>query len=513
MSAALDPAPPPAAVSVPEPVPVRPETGLFPSPALLVDWRQPFLVPLVVLVLTRAFFWRLLPLASEDAYITFRYARSLVVGLGLTYNPGERVMGFSSPLWTVWNAAGYALTRDPVMWSRGWSVLADAVTLLVLGELLRRHGSRASSWCFTLFFAGWTYFAALPMTGMESSATVALLVLAAALVARRSSASGFVLAALAMIRPEGAVAAGLIALWAPGRQRFVFVALVAAACATLWSWFGTIVPQSIVAKSSIYGTPGVMSGRLWWEWISPLVLGRWPVTTEGGVLFAMAVVTGPAAAIGAWSLVRSRPAALTAAVLAMTAVWAAYSVLGVAYFSWYLALPLVAAATLAALGLPRIVKGAAIYLGLAIFLVGTWTIAPGIYGARANAEYRSFAAVASYLIENSTPWQSVFLEPIGIVGWDCKLRIIDEVGLVSPHVAKRRLQGPGWMTDVVRGERPDWLVVRRGVRRDLSAFAGVGAPFRDAAERDATLAAYTLRTTIHEEAGDGALEVWARNPS
>ena len=103
------------------------------------------------------------------------------------------------------------------------------------------------------------------------------------------------------------------------------------------------------------------------------------------------------------------------------------------------------------------------------------------------------------------------LEPIGMVGWHCRLWVIDEVGLVSPKVSHRRLQGPGWMTDVVRAERPHWLVIRRGVLRDGTAYAGAGAPFRSPAERDALIARYHVATVIHEDAGDQALEVWMRD--
>src|SRR5262249_51029964 len=161
-----------------------------------LDPRQPFLIPLLLLAITRGWFWRLLPFASEDAYITFRYSRNLVLGYGLTYNPGERVMGFSSPLWTVWNALGYALTHDPLWW-RVWSVASAVTTLVLLVPLLRRHASLASAWCFALFFALWTYFAAVAISGMESSTTVALVVVAATLIERRSRWSGLALAALA----------------------------------------------------------------------------------------------------------------------------------------------------------------------------------------------------------------------------------------------------------------------------------------------------------------------------
>jgi hypothetical protein len=39
--------------------------------------------------------------AFDDAFISFRYAENLVEGRGLVFNPGERVEGFSNPLWTL----------------------------------------------------------------------------------------------------------------------------------------------------------------------------------------------------------------------------------------------------------------------------------------------------------------------------------------------------------------------------------------------------------------------------
>ncbi|MGB8644879.1 MAG: hypothetical protein WCF84_06555 [Anaerolineae bacterium] len=38
--------------------------------------------------------------AVDDAYISFRYAHNAILGYGLTFNPGERVEGFTNFLWT-----------------------------------------------------------------------------------------------------------------------------------------------------------------------------------------------------------------------------------------------------------------------------------------------------------------------------------------------------------------------------------------------------------------------------
>ena len=50
---------------------------------------------------------------SDDAYISFRYAANLNHGLGLVYNAGERVEGYSNFLWTLWCALGLRLGVAP----------------------------------------------------------------------------------------------------------------------------------------------------------------------------------------------------------------------------------------------------------------------------------------------------------------------------------------------------------------------------------------------------------------
>jgi hypothetical protein len=40
------------------------------------------------------------PRTIDDAFITFRYARNIVHGVGFIYNAGERVLGTTTPLYT-----------------------------------------------------------------------------------------------------------------------------------------------------------------------------------------------------------------------------------------------------------------------------------------------------------------------------------------------------------------------------------------------------------------------------
>ena len=516
----MNPSPLPALPLDAEPAPMpgallrlQPAQGsrVFPSWRASLDWREPYLIPLVLLLLTRAILAHLLPLASEDAYITYRFARNLALGYGPVFNPGERVMGFTSPLWTFWNALGWMLTRDPAAWSRGWTLCGDAATLVVAGSMLARHVSRASAWCFTFAFATWTAFTGIAISGMENSMMITLLLLSGSLAECGSPATGPVLALLALIRPEGLAAAVILSLRARWRDRGVALLLVAAAVIGLAWYFGSPLPQSMIAKAQIYGAPGPWAGRHWWEWTIPFSLGRWPAMPDARFLFLLTVLAAPAAFSGIKVLWQVRRTGLAFSIAALLGIWLAYSITGVTYFFWYLMVPLTAWFLLAAMGLPRIVRGATVYVSAALLILGSWTVVWELYAGRAHAE-NDFAQVATYLEQHSTPWQKVLLEPIGLIGYRVKLRVLDEVGLVSPRIAKRRTQGPGWMTDVIAAEQPEWLVLRRGVVAQMEAFAGVGAPFRNKGERTALLSRYGVETIVDEAAGDAALVVLRRHP-
>jgi hypothetical protein len=149
-----------------------------------------------------------------------------------------------------------------------------------------------------------------------------------------------------------------------------------------------------------------------------------------------------------------------------------------------------------------------VYAGLALFVLGVWTIAPKLYVGRAQSEYFAFARAGDYLHQEAAPGDLAFLEPIGLIGWTAPVRIMDEVGLVTPDVARRRMRGPGWYADVVHDASPRWLVIRRGVRESGDAYAGRGAPFRSSVERDSVFAHYQLATEFDTSSGAAALQIW-----
>lgn len=73
---------------------------------------------------------------GDDAFISFRYAKNLVAGHGLVWNPGERVEGYTNFLWTILMALGLLVGVSPIFWSVLLS-LSSLGALVVLTQLIR----------------------------------------------------------------------------------------------------------------------------------------------------------------------------------------------------------------------------------------------------------------------------------------------------------------------------------------------------------------------------------------
>jgi len=461
----------------------------------LFDPRAPYLVPLAIALAARIWQAFLIPFAAEDAYITFRFAENWAHGLGPVYNAGERVMGFSSPLWTAWLALGSVVFGPVFTFARVSGIALDLGALALGCMLLEEEHGRWSAWIFGLFFAIHPIFAANSVLGMETSLFLFLLMASAWSLRHSPRASGVLIGLLALVRPEGVLAAAVAAIAAPARQRLVALGIAAAGFGALALYFGSPIPQSVLAKAATYGIVGPLAGLQWAELILPwFVSGRWPVTAEGTNLLPLALVGTPAAIAGGMLLWRNRSKKGTGWIVAVAgmAILTVYFVLGVPYFFWYAVVPVAAWTWLAAIGMPQISRHRLLYASLALYLVSDTILLRNLYVGRVKQEVISFYQVGDALRRISGGQGTVFLEPIGHVGYLTKLRVIDEVGLVSPAVARRRVQGPGWYADVVAREHPDFLVVREGFFEGNESFAGRSAPFRGDGERDAVLGGYDV---------------------
>ena len=243
----------------------------------------------------------------DDGFITLRYARHLVDGLGPQWNrTGVPVEGFSSPLHLVLVAALLNMGADPIMAVRGLSFAFHVVLVIFVWNFVRRSsGTEAGVLAAALIAASWPLLL-WDLGGLETVpfcavATVGVMVTLRYLEsgARRDiELGGLLLGVAVFMRPDGAVfaAVALAACLTAGRRsirRRIFDVLIGSAlCGMMalpWElfrirYYHAPLPNTYYAK--IYGVP------LGWRIHSGLVYWRVYLTKAPYFVLVLAVVVG-----------------------------------------------------------------------------------------------------------------------------------------------------------------------------------------------------------------------------
>ncbi len=481
-----------------------------PSARASMPWyTRPNLLLALVLGLclaSRMYFILTLPYCAEDAYITFRYAHHWADGLGPSFNVGERAWGFTSPLWTTMLALA-AKTGAPIELAARWILVACDVLTLVLGWRLLARSSLLTAAGFGLFFALWPRFAHLPASGLESSLVTCLLL--AAVTLARTRWGGVLAGLLALSRPEGAAMSVIVAWLLPARQRWIWLA-VAALQGLFMLYFGQLLPSSVASKAAVYGIQ-TLQGMYWMEWLIP---GMAPQTPDGQGLAPLSVLllTGLVALVIQWKRSAPGKSALPVLLACGLLTLSGYMVLGVPWYFWYAPTPTIAVLLGVFTGLTSSGVLRWTLAPLVVFLAFSWsTVAPRVVTLQ-TVDAAVFAGIGRTLRQDAAGERaSVMLEPIGIVGYVSGLRVIDEVGLVTPWVAREREHGDGWYARVMAKDRPDYIVIRRDWLAGGVTWAGVGAPFVSREQADSVLAGYEpLRERAGMSAGAGKLQILRR---
>lgn len=81
-------------------------------------------------------FWR--AWVCDDAFITFRHVENCLAGYGPVFNVGERVQGFTHPLWFLWLLVGTTLF-DPYAVAVFGGLLCTGLLVWILARGLRRY--------------------------------------------------------------------------------------------------------------------------------------------------------------------------------------------------------------------------------------------------------------------------------------------------------------------------------------------------------------------------------------
>ncbi|MDY7039773.1 MAG: hypothetical protein SVX38_02800 [Chloroflexota bacterium] len=415
-----------------------------------------------------AFVARVLPgtRTIDDAYITFRYARNLVNGLGFVYNPGQHVQGTTTPLYTLL-LAGLSLPFPgayPLL-ALIINALADACSVIVLGKLGERlSGIRAIGLTLGLLWTVAPMSVTFAIGGMETSLYVLLILLTFySYTLGHAPWSAFTCALAIFTRPDALlVALPLFAhlLWErrriPWREVVVLLLTLAPWIIFATAYFGSPLTNSVVAKTNAYHLGSYTALiRLLQHYATPffgheLFGGRWP--TIGLFLYPTLYL------IGGLTLMRRDRRALP--VVTFPALYLiAFAVPNPLIFRWYLAPPLPAYFLCIVVGgwavvrdlAPAVSRHRATQLsrGVALILVcallalelNAWTLYPDHGPQRPAPEMAWFKLEQLYekAILNLMTTEPISADTliaagdIGMIGYRSGARILDTVGLVSPE--------------------------------------------------------------------------------
>jgi len=197
--------------------------------------------------------------AVDDAFITFRYAENLARGLGVVFNAGERVEGYTNFLWMVILAGLHRVGADTLTSAKVLGVVCGlALVPLTASLTIACMGRRtASAPVAAILLASTPAVAVWSVAGLETTLFAVLVTLAVLAFlregddARRFPLSAPLLVLAAMTRPDGVVVAGVVgffvlARWRRDRARsrqatvwiVLFAVLAGAYMAWRWSYFG-----------------------------------------------------------------------------------------------------------------------------------------------------------------------------------------------------------------------------------------------------------------------------------
>lgn len=432
------------------------------------------------------------PHAYDDAYITFRYARNLARGLGMVYNPGERVLGTTTPLWTVILAAFYRLgLHDLPSLALVLSAVADGVTAFLIVQVARRL-SWSDAWAMWLaaLFAFCSLSLCFAAGGMESSLFTALAFGALISVDRPRLAA--VLASLAILcRPEGVIVAALLFFGQWSRQRRVRPDCVVLTALMLAPWivfstavYGSPISESVVVKASHYA-PSLTTNLQW------LVANLGAPGFDEPLLESSPLVTFISTLVGLGiivCLIRSRRALATllrrdpgllpfvsfAPLLALLLVVEGFKSSHI--FPWYL-VPFVPFALFGLAGAVRLGMSRSRRLGILLVAgLSVWTLLGlnlgrqpdgGAFSAfRVNlGRERAYREAARFLVPRLPATAVVAAPEIGTLGYFSSFRILDTAGLISPAAERYYPLPAGYPRDItlppnlIREELPDAIVV------------------------------------------------------
>ncbi|MFQ5807392.1 MAG: hypothetical protein ACE5I3_13170 [Phycisphaerae bacterium] len=431
------------------------------------------------------------PQINDDAFITFRYSKFLVLGRGPYFNVGEQVEGYTNFLMMLLMAGAIVLFGDDeVLFVAKVIGVAGGLAAIVAAwalcarwlrkiEALAPHADLLAGAAAALAATNCAY-AFNSTTGLETTLFSAWVVLGLWLLqkgydAQRYRGAGIAFALAALTRPEGGMifAAAFLgrliaAEWRTktGRHALALDALIVGAVVVGHLVFryafydGELLPNTFYAKRGGF---------------------TWQVTAAEYVLGFGVVLMGAVVPIFALFPILPRNHGVRRSTLpALLAVWASVAAIFIAGAGWMpgfrLLIPYVPVwSALAVRGIAAVADrfrsyGVHVAVVTSLLLVGVlffWQQSERgeyyNYGRiRAAGYITGHAALADWLNERAEPGAAVALMDIGIVGFKCiDLHILDITGLTDRYIAK---SPGGFLTKefdpaYVFDQKPEFLII------------------------------------------------------
>lgn len=434
---------------------------------------------------------------EEDFYITLRYAENIAAGHGFVYNAGQHVLGTTTPLYTLLLALVSRLGMDPVLFGKLVGVAADTCAQLFTYRLGRTIGRPVAGLAAAVWLALAPTNLIWSTKGMEVGIVAAVSVASwLAWVQKREALAWIASAVLVLLRIDGAALAVVMFCATvvrdhriPWRGLAVFVALTAPWFLFATLYFGSPIPLSLGAKLTVYGK---------------LIPGRFPQL----VPFLMLMLHNPLGVVLAvgcglycvfgfsyWRKLREEGASINRVPelwLIAPLVWIGIHYSGMALshvvlFGWYFVPPTPIFYLTSMVGISMAaervgwVEARTNVMQIASAGAMAVTILLGLVVPRVAETLREGQAVETelripigiWIKEHAQPQDTLMLEPIGYIGYysGLKITIIDVIGLVSPEaLPSYRPNVPCPDHDLWQRLRPDWLLLRAGQLKTLTAF-------------------------------------------
>ncbi|MEW6366872.1 MAG: hypothetical protein AB1714_19770 [Acidobacteriota bacterium] len=398
---------------------------------------------------------------TDDAFITYRYVESIVGGAGFVYNPGERVLGVTTPLYTLLLSLLALLGLSPLSAGPWLNVIADSLVAPILARRCAGAGAApaATGWRFgPVLYALSPINAFWSASGMETGLFCCATALALFYYERsKYNASAIACAVAFLLRVDAAILiVVLLVHFAVARRRVPWKPLaVFLAAAGPWLVFATLyfghpVPNSVLAKAALPKT-GIADAALY-----VLAMGFLHAGDALGIVMLLSAV---------YAVLFDERARWSAWTVYAIAYMAAYTLSLSQLHPWYYPPAYVGYAVAAGAGLDlacdRLRPGrwrrpvtAAMAVLLALNLVVTLReklrdqVALGTYLRSTGIAVREIAPAGSTL----------FLKDIGYLGYYSQLHIHDFAGLVTPGLTAFRA-------------KEDFLGALRQVRSDYALLA------------------------------------------